>query len=67
MIRVAQSSAKGALASFVEAVESLGCAYPVVKSVGCNSRVHVAQLVLGFFPFAACHCRSVEKSLVLGD
>ena len=30
VIHFAQSSAKGALASFVGAVESLGCVYPVV-------------------------------------
>ena len=57
-------SAMGELASFVGAVESLGCAYPVVYSVGCHSSVQVAQQVVGFFLFAACHCRRFEKFLV---
>jgi hypothetical protein len=34
VIYVAEFSAKDALASFVGTVESLGCAYPVVWSVG---------------------------------
>ena len=59
-----QPSAKGALASFVGAVQSLGCAYHVVLSVGCHSSVQVTQEVVGFFLFVDCHCGSVEKSMV---
>ena len=32
--------------------------------MGCRSSVQVGQEVVGFFPFAACHCMSADKSLV---